>query len=221
MRDPVGRSIGRLGSDRAPLDLEFTYFEDATIRVHPYASDQVEVEFMQASDSIDWEEIRSVDLTKVDSMGPDDQVRLIVTLTKAQQAGLKALMASLRQLVHPDDFERYWELGRAHGQQVRDRMADVRAITDAVLAETADFPTGRPGDSPPGPSPTPASSAAGSPSPVEWLPRDTERALALERGRPDIQEFFVMEMETRQAAERERKEAEARDHERLSAAGLG
>jgi hypothetical protein len=214
----MGKNIGRLGVERPPLDLEFSYFGDTVIRVHPYATDQVEIEFLEAADSIDVSRLEGLDLTKLGAMDQSEQADLMRTMNDAQRAAFRAMMKSLRQLIHPDDFATYWRLGTENGQQIRDRMRDIRSITDAVLAAETDFPTGQPGDSQRGQMPTPDSSAAGSPSAAEAS--DMVTALALERGRPDIQEFFVMEQEAKEQREREARESAERDHQRLQDAGL-
>jgi hypothetical protein len=215
----MGKNIGTLGREHPPLDLEFTYF-DKTIRVHPHATDEVEVEFVEAGRDIDLAELEGVDFDTVEAMTDADRVKLIRTMSRAQQAGYHALMDALHRLIHPDDFQSYWDTGKEHGQQVRDRMADIRAITAAVTEAVTDFPTGRRSGSPPGPAPTPASSGAGSSSPDIGHPTDLQVALALERGRPDIQEFYVMQAEQEEAEKRQRREADQRDQRKLAEAGL-
>lgn len=218
----MAKSIGTLGRTRPPLDLDFDYF-GSKIRVHPAANDSVEIEFMEAGKNIDTSALEAVDFEHLDGLSREDQVELLRTLGKATEAGYQVLMGTLRRLIHPDDFDTYWRVGMENGQQIRDRMADIRALTTAVIEETTDFPTPPPSDSPRGPSTTPDSSGAGSRS-VETveLPRgtDLERALALERGRPDIQEFYVMQAEQQEARERETREKDAKDRQRLAAAGL-
>lgn len=214
----MGKSIGSLGREREPLDLEFEYF-GKTLRVHPFASDDVEVEFIDAGRDIDVDSLMSMDLTKFDNLDEAEQTRLLGEIGKAQRAGYVALMRSLRRLIHPDDFETYWKLGAEHGQQVIDRMRDVRAISSAVVEAVTDFPTGQPSDSPPGPATTPPSSEVVSYSQTRGA-SDFDRAMALERGRPDLQEFFVMEKEYQEAAAREAREAAERDRQRLADADL-
>jgi hypothetical protein len=211
----VGRNIGALGHARAPIDLEFTYF-GVTVRVHPQATDAVEVEFLQASQEIDMDELAAIDFDKIESMEEEARMALIRKLGRVQQAGYKALMSSLRRLIHPDDFDAYWKVGMENGQQVRDRMADIRAITSAVAEAVTDFPTGQRSGSPVTPEPTRASSEAGSSS----HPSELTTALALERGRPDLQEFYVMVAEQQAAMDQEAKDREAKDREKLRAAGV-
>lgn len=230
----MGRNIGTLGQQRPELDLEFTYF-DATIRVHPHATDAVEIEFLEAGKDIDLSELENLDMAKIEAMSVEDQGKLLATFSKAQVAGHKALMTALRRLIHPEDFPTYWQLASDHGQRIRDLMADIQALTQAVVESATDFPTPRRFASPPGPATTRAVSEVSLPSAdVPALPpqldpppaspvregTDLERALALERGRPDIQEFYIMLAEERQNAVREQQEREARDRAKLAAAGL-
>jgi hypothetical protein len=213
----VGRNIGTLGQAREPLDLEFSYF-GATIRVHPHATDAVELEFLEAGRDLDLSELEGVDLAQVDALDPEQHARIARTFGQAVAVGARALMDALRQLVHPDDWAAYWRLGMENGQQTRDRMADIKAITSAVVEATTDFPSGRPSGSPRGRATTPPGSTAGSSSPEH--PSDLEVALALERGRPDLQEFYLMQHENQTQQQREKREQDLNDQRRLAAAGL-
>lgn len=219
----MGRNIGTLGRTREPLDLEFSYF-GATIRVHPQATDAVEMEFLRVGGDVDMKELEGVDLAQIDALPRDKQVKLLRAMGRRVEAAHTALMTSLRALIHPDDYDMYWRLGMEHGQQIRDRMADVRAITTAVVEATTDFPTGPLSGSPAGPATTPPASGDASPSPAPPAARgrasDLEMSLALERGRPDLQEFYVMEAEAREAAARQQRDQEQRDQQKLAAAGL-
>ncbi|MBM0275093.1 hypothetical protein [Micromonospora tarensis] len=214
----MGRSIGSLGRQRDPLDLEFDYFGQ-TVRIHPHATDAVELEFLQAGRDIDMSALDGVDLSQVDAMAAADQARLVRAMGQATAAAYRAVLDALRRLIHPDDWDTYWRLGMENGQQIRDRMSDIKAITTAVVESTTDFPTGRPAASPTGPETTPPASTADSPSPAPAS--DLEVAMALERGRPDIQEFYLMQVEDKERAERDARERTARDQRQLAAAGLG
>jgi hypothetical protein len=215
----MAKNIGSLGRRREPVDLEFDYFGH-TVRVNPQASDAVEVEFLEAGRDVDVEALQDLDLAAIEAMDPAEQAKLVRTMDKVVRSGYLALMSSLRQLVHPDDWDTYWKVGADNSQQLRDRMADVKAITQAVVEATTDFPGGRRSGSPAGPATTPPSSAAVSPSPAPRQASDLEISLALERGRPDIQEFYVMEAELREQQAREEREQAAKDRRKLAAAGL-
>ncbi|MGW3608939.1 hypothetical protein ACWD6N_03470 [Micromonospora sp. NPDC005163] len=202
---------------REPLDLEFDYFGE-TIRIHPQATDAVEMEFLRAGEEVDLSVFDGVDLSKVDAVDPEKLAGAVKAMNQILRAGVQAALDALRQLIHPEDFDRYWRIGMQHGQQIRDRMTDIRAITTAVVEATTDFPTGRLAASPTGPGATPPGSTAGSPSPAPAS--DLEVALALERGRPDIQEFYVMQAEDKARAAQEERENAARDKRQLATAGL-
>lgn len=207
--------MGTLGTPREPLDIEFTYF-DATVRVHPYATDGVEIEFLEAGRNIDMSALEGVDLSHTEDLSPEQMISIAATMGKVVEAGYRSLIDALRALIHPDDFEKYWRLGQENGQLVKDRMTDIRAITRWVVAASTGFPTGRPGGSTAGPTPTGPGSSAGSSSPGT----DLRKALALERGRPDIQEFYVMQAEDADRRAREEREQAAADQRKLAAAGL-
>jgi hypothetical protein len=225
----MGRNIGTLGQQREALDLEFTYFGGQIIRVHPRATDGVELEFLEAGRDVDIAELEDLDFSKIDAMDEEQQQKIFVTLSKASAAGYQAILTALHRLIHPDDFALYWRLGMDNGQQISDRMSDIRLITTAVIEATTDFPTGPPSDSASGSATTSAPSEVVSPSqatppaapvPTHRRGTDLEIALALERGRPDMQEFYVMEAEIRETAAKEAAEQETRDQGKLSAAGL-
>ncbi|MEV7264711.1 hypothetical protein AB0N38_14275 [Micromonospora aurantiaca] len=213
----MGRSIGTLGRSRERLDLEFRYF-DAVIRVHPAATDAVELEFLEAARGVDVAALEGIDTSDVASLTPDKAAEVARVMGRAVYASYRALLESLHRLIHPDDWETYWRVGMEHGQTVTDRMRDMKAITRAVTEATTDFPTGQRSASPGGPATTPPGSADGSPSPAPAS--DLERALALERGRPDIQEFYLMQAEAEERQRREALQREKRDREKLAAAGL-
>jgi len=215
----MGRSIGSLGRKREPLDLEFDYF-GSKIRVNPHATDAVEIEFLEAGRDVDVEGLADLDLSDLEALKPEDQARLLTAASRSVTAGFKATMTALHDLIHPDDFATYWRLAKENGQQVSDLWADIRALTGAVVEATTDFPIGRRSGSPDGSPRTPDSSAVGSPSPDLLSGSDLHQALALERGRPDIQEFYVMQHEERIRVQREAIEAERRDREKLHEAGI-
>jgi general stress protein YciG len=231
----MGKRVGRLGRERPPLDLEFDYFDGAVIRIHPGATDQVEAEFRETSFGIDLDEVAGLDLAKFDSLSQEDKNRVLVTMSKAELETYRALKKAIRGLIHPDDVDRYWEIGNKHGQQMRDRMADIKSITEWVLEESTDFRTGQSSGSTGGQQTTPPPSGDGSPSPeapptdagagpaltgTVVLPgSDLEKALVLERGRPDIQEIYLMEREFELSQAQEAREAQERDRQKLAEAG--
>lgn len=193
------RHLGSLGRQREPLDIAFDYFGE-TIRVHPRASDTVEMEFIEAGQDIDLDQFEGVDLANVDAAGLDAErtERLAREVSKAARRGWEALLACLQQVIHPDDWPAYRRLARENGQQFTDLMADLRKITAAVVEADTGFPTTPPSGSPGGLAATLVKSEGGSSSPADSS--DTDRALVLRRGRPDLQEFFVQAEEEQQRA---------------------
>lgn len=196
----MGRSIGQLGTRREPLDLDFTYF-GATIRVHPHASDRVELEFLDAGRDVDFDALSGSNLAELDEA---EAAKKLSTLSRALVRAHRLIKDSLREVVHPDDFDTYWRLARENGQQIVDLMADLKRITAAVVEAETGFPTTPPSASQPGPATTPAKSADGSSSEAAAALSDTDAALRLLRGRPDLQEFVVMAEEMTQAEQQQK-----------------
>ncbi|AGL19497.1 hypothetical protein [Actinoplanes sp. N902-109] len=191
----MARNIGTLGTPRTPVDLEFTYF-GATIRVHPQASDAVELDFLDAGRHVQVDQLRDIDLATLD----EEQTRAAVsTLSQAVLAAHRLIKDSLRAIIHPDDFELYWKLARDNGQHIRDLMADLKSVTAAIVEAETGFPTTPPAGSPPGPDSELVKSAGGSSSAAAPASSDADKALVLLSGRPDLQEFVVLQEETDQA----------------------
>ena len=106
----------------------------------------------------------------------------------------RLIMQMMREVIHPDDFDRFWAIAKRERQ---DPQTDIMPIAQAVIEATSGFPTGQPTASPGGPATTPPNSTAAGSSPV---PQSTaDRALALLRGRPDLQEFVVLQEESQRA----------------------
>jgi hypothetical protein len=191
----MGRSIGRLGVQREPVDLDFEYF-GATIRVHPQASDTVELDFLDLGRDLDLTGLEDRDLKDLD----DEQAMAAVTaMSRAVAAGYRLVKGSLQRVIHPDDWAAYWRLALDNGQRVNDLMRDLKAITAAVVEADTGFPTTPPSGSPDGPGSTPPRSGGGSSSAAAPPLSDADKALALLRGRPDLQEFVVLTEEKDQA----------------------
>lgn len=211
----MGRSIGDLGVRRAPVDLEFGYF-GATIRVHPAASDTVELEFLDAGRDIDIEALQNHDLDTLD----DEQRFAVVSATvRAVRAGYLLVKGSLQQVIHPDDWQTYWRLARENGQRIADLMTDLKRITAAVVEADTGFPTLPPSASADGPESTPPRSAVASSSVGGRPVSDADKALAMLRSRPDLQEFVVMQEEATGAKATSRAQGGATAASRLMAAG--
>lgn len=137
-------SLGSLGRDRPPADVTFDWF-GTEIRCHPDVSDMAIVEFMAVAG-------------KVDAESPE---------------AMSAVVEFLRECIHPDDFDAYWSIGKAHRQGIEDHMRVVMALMD-VVAGGEERPTGPSSESVPGAT----ESADGSTGSL------LERAFP---GRPDLQ----------------------------------
>lgn len=199
----MGRSIGDLGVRRAPVDLEFRYF-GATIRVHPAASDTVELEFLDVGRDIDLDALQDKDLSDLDDEG---KFAAIAAMGQAVRAGYLLIKGSLQQVIHPDDWPLYWSLAKSNGQRIADLMADLKRITTSVVEADTGFPIMPPADSVGGHENTPQRSGGASSSAPAPRNSDADKALRMLRNRPDLQEFVVLQQEA--DAERARQSAAA------------
>jgi hypothetical protein len=206
----MGKSIGSLGTKRGPVDLEFDYF-GSTIRVHPQASDTVELEFLDVGRDIDLELLQDKSLEELDD---DQKWAVLAEMGRAIRGGYLLVKDSLQQLIHPEDWPTYWKLARENGQQIRDLMSDLKYITAKVVEAETGFPTRLPSDSAGGREITPPKSGAGSSS-------DADKALALLRGRPDLQEFVVGREENEAARLAQQSTSSSTTAGRLLAAQAG
>lgn len=187
----MARSIGDLGVRREPVDLEFRYF-GTVIRVHPAASDTVELEFLDVGRDINLDALQDTDLGQLDD---DQAMAALAAMGQAVRAGYLLIKGSLQQVIHPDDWQTYWSLAKANGQRIADLMADLKRITAAVVEADTGFPTMPPSASAGGRESTPQRFAAASSSAPGRPASDADKALAMLRGRPDLQEFVVMAQE--------------------------
>lgn len=167
-------SIGNFGTAYEPVDLDFGFFGE-TIRVHPEAGAAALTEFIAGAADIAAED---------------------------EPAGAKFILDFLRQLVHPEDFDRFWSLAKAQRQHP---MRDLMPIGKAIVEAVSGFPTGQSSASPTGPVNTGQKFAVDLPSQdfptaVPTPQTAADKALAMLRGRPDLQEFVVKQEE----AQRER-----------------
>ena len=195
----MARSIGDLGVRREPVDLEFRYF-GATIRVHPAASDTVELEFLDAGRDIDLDALQGKDLTE---LSLDEKRAAVSTIGKAVRAGYLLIKGSLQQVIHPEDWPTYWRLAHENGQQISDLMADLKRITTAVVEADTGFPTMPPSASADGPESTQQSYGGASSSAPGRRDSDADKALRMLTSRPDLQEFIVMQEEAEAARVRQ------------------
>lgn len=168
-------SIGRFGTTHAKIEHEFEFF-DLTIRVNPSCSQAAMVEFLAAAGEVE----------------QADEVR-----------GAQVIMMFMRQIVHPDDFDAFWSKAKLERQ---DPEKDLMPIGHAVMEAISDFPTGQPSGSAGGSTSTGPRFVVDAPLPELPTPNlkagsTGAQALAMLRGRPDLQEFIV------QAGEQKKEKA--------------
>lgn len=150
-------NIGRFGRTYEKVALDFDYFE-ATIRVNPSCSRAAIVEFLAEAGDVDQE----------------DEVR-----------ASQLIMRTMREVVHPDDFDRFWTIAKRERQ---DPQGDILPIAQQVIEATTGFPTGQPSASGSGPTSTPPKFEVDLPSPgTPDLDPRTLTGLRITDGRPDLQ----------------------------------
>jgi hypothetical protein len=181
--------LGSLGTVREPVDADFDYFGE-TIRIHPDATDLHFAELMMKAQSID---LGNIDLEDPESWTPEQ----VQAMAQANDAAAE----TIREQIHPDDWDRFFKTAKANRQQTLDLMALSQQLTEAVAGG---FPTTRSSASSPGRTNTKRRSAGTSSSRVPARRRrggtppaaaDAKRALTLLQGRADLQEFVVMGQE--------------------------
>lgn len=154
-------SIGTFGKKYATVDLDFEFFE-MTVRVNPSCSQAALVEFLAQAGDID----------------EADEIR-----------GARVIMSMMREVVHPDDFARFWEIAKRERQ---DPAGDLIPLAHSVIEAVSDFPTGRPSGSPDGDSATPPRSVTVVDLPVSdqrigpRLSPATLAAIHIQGPRPDL-----------------------------------
>ena len=158
-------SIGRFGTQHAKIEQTFEFF-DLTVRVNPSCSQAAMVEFLAEAGEVE----------------QADEVR-----------GSRLIMAFMREIVHPDDFDAFWTKAKLERQ---DPETDLMPIAHAVMEAISDFPTGPPSGSVGGSTPTGQRFVVDAPLPELPTPNlaagsTASQALAMLRKRPDLQEFVV------------------------------
>ncbi len=149
--------VGEVPDDSAwPEPARFPWF-GVEIRVHPMLSDTILIDLIEESGDLDDKDPR----------------------------GAMVVKQFIRDVIHPDDFDDFWKLGKANGYQTA-QFAEVAA--GIVTAVTGD-PTQESSDSSNGQSPTATKSQAVS-SKVTRTIEELER-----EGRPDLAEFFLLARE--------------------------
>jgi len=153
--------LGELGTHHDPVDMAFRWHGSA-IRVNPDYSDLDFIEFLDEAASVD----------AADTVGAQ-----------------RATMAFLRSQVHPEDWDRFRVLNRAHHQQFKDLME----LAAAIVVWHTRFPTGQRSGSPPGP----VSTEARSPDAYSSAVTASMREL---KGRPDLKMFIWAAHQERERA---------------------
>lgn len=149
-------SLGQFGETRDGLVDTFGYFGHE-VRVNPDLSELDIIDFMETALSVD-----------------NQDPKAILILKKF-----------LRELIHPDDFDVFWDAARAN----RQRVEDVQAVTKAIIEAVTGRPTGQPSDSSRGPSNMLTTSKGTS----------SDRVLTRLDGRPDLQLALVKARQARRA----------------------
>jgi hypothetical protein len=131
----LGFSLGDLSGpdERGPLVATFTYFGEP-IRVNP-------------------------DMTEVDMIDFLDDAE---TVAKDDPRSMLMVKNAARSHVHPEDFDKFWELRRKHRQGVEQLMGTIWQIVGAVTGKASGQQSGS-SDGPPATSP----SSQGSSSPAD------------------------------------------------------
>lgn len=163
-------SLGRFGRTHTRVDLDFDFFE-ATIRVNPSCSELALIDFLAEAGNVD----------------QADEVR-----------GAQLIMRMLREVVHPDDFDRFWAIAKRERQNPQ---ADLMPIMHQVIEATTAFPTGQPSASGAGPTSTPPRFEVDLPSQdVPTLDPITLQGLRITQDRPDLQVAVLRANEARASA---------------------
>lgn len=163
--------IGDFGTSHEPIDFTFGYF-GTTIRVNPDFTMLALTDLLGALQQ-QMEEAKKA-LVKAQADGED----ATEALAGAGSSGaLGALRSMAVALIHPDDFDLFWELVKKH----RQTMDDLQVLTTGLIEAVTDRPTVQPSSSSGGLSNTVTKSEVVSSSP----------AMDLLEGRPDLQVVFL------------------------------
>ena len=108
--------IGELGTPHEEIKYTFGYFGQM-MRAHPDAGELSYIDFLGKALEVDEED---------------------------EAEGYKLTMEFLKQQVHPDDWDVFWQTAKENRQTVKDIMQ----VSQKILEEVSGFPTGQPSDSP-------------------------------------------------------------------------
>jgi hypothetical protein len=131
----MGHDLGSLGTEHEPLEIRFDWF-GTKIRANPFVSDTVGVDFAERATGIHVpEEIAGLS----DEQMTPEQLR---TAQRAMNDAMTMVKGLVREVIHTDDFETYWRIGREHGQTMDDHMRVVKTITELVGKERSESSPG-------------------------------------------------------------------------------
>lgn len=150
--------LGDLGRMQAPPEspedwpevLTFPWFS-AELRVNPAASDTAYIDLLEESGELEEEDPRAA----------------------------IAVKNFIREIVHPDDFDEFWSLGKAHGYSIRQLAATAMKIVEAITGDPSQPPTGS----------SPGLSEIGGKSTADRYRRVRSELEA--EGRPDLAQVFL------------------------------
>lgn len=127
----MGRHLGKIGKARAEHTETFDFIDEADIRVHPDLTNLLLVDFMFKAKNVDADNV---------------------------EESMDTLQNLFGNLVHPDDYDRFWAAAIRGRQQVVDLMG----VVYHLLEELSERPTKRRSASSPGRRKTGAGSKANS-----------------------------------------------------------
>lgn len=145
--------LGELGEETEVVNVTFNYF-GSKLRAHPDSSELEYVDFIGKAIEVDEkDEVESYHLT----------------------------MGFLKQQIHPDDWDTFWQLARKHRQSV----AKLMVLSQKIMEAASGFPTTQPSDSSSPPAKRQTKSKAVSRS-------KQEVALQHLEGRPDLKQAVYL-----------------------------
>lgn len=147
------RALGKFGKKKEDLDASFEYF-DVEIRVNPKMTNLALLGFMDVAEKID---------------DGDDM------------ASMKAVRDFLHSAIHPDDWDKFWQISLDERQSLDDFMELQWQLLEKCNEANSDRPF------------TPASGSSGGPGIIEARSRDDSFSRVMERmeGRPDIRSTLM------------------------------
>lgn len=141
----LGDLGGDTGATDAPVVHTFPWY-GVTVRVNPGASEMVYLDFIEEAGQYD----------------------------ESDSRGAVAVKEFIREMIHPDDFDVFWDLAKTHRRQIK----DLANISMRIVAQVSGDPTSGQPDSSNG-----LSVISGSSTDARYAPVITE----LEKnGRPDL-----------------------------------